>query len=346
MHLKIQAGYDMADDITQLLQALLASKETEAAIAANNPWLQFSTPISQVSSEIWKGVAPGDSDSLRDAALISGISGLLGGVLQGFGQDYQATLRDRYNQAVTTELPVEGLPADLWQRAETGRMIRQSLQAQEAKDFQKEIAKTYLIEGIKGDIKKEIEGAKKGDWFSRLNVSSKQQAYQAGAVTDQLAKLGETFRQANLNPLEMAAAKTVPQHPFYNDVQQVKLLIPQVVRLAGDVGNLAEQEQARAYQAMLGNTAAGSKEIGELLLGSAELFRGIALRRLETARTGLEQGGDVLLERLSTPVGAGGLFTPAAPAAAPAALPAAPASYSAKEIEAARAELQRRGVIK
>lgn len=119
------------------LVAALAGQDTQAAIAAENPYFQFKSAPDLIGQAVPKMLAqdPGKYSTKQALALALG-SGLLSGTLQSFGNDYQNTLTDRFNKTaldVATGKPrgSEYLPANLFRRANDAVSIFQTKKALE-----------------------------------------------------------------------------------------------------------------------------------------------------------------------------------------------------------------------
>lgn len=125
------------------LVAQLAGPETQAAIAAENPYFQFQKAPDLVNQGVMQALsqAPGKFKT-RDAIALAFGSGLLSGGLEGAGQGYQTTLNNRLldtaNAIATGRSPSgEYLPANLFRRANDAVSVfqtRKALEQQKAKE--------------------------------------------------------------------------------------------------------------------------------------------------------------------------------------------------------------------
>lgn len=141
------------------------------------------------------------------------------------------------------------------------------------------------------------------DWLKQADASTRQQILQADAVTTELYNFGEQFKNLGLNALQVNAGKQLASTDIAKMVGRAQLLIAPVVRLSGDVGNIADREQARAAQAILADRTAGSETIGNMMQNAAGLYRRLILKKAELAKTGLVSGGDAVITELQRGLG-------------------------------------------
>lgn len=141
------------------------------------------------------------------------------------------------------------------------------------------------------------------DWLARADANTRQQILQADSVTTELYNFGQDFKGLGINALQVNAGKQLASTDIAKMIGRAQLLIAPVVRLSGDVGNIADREQARAAQAILADRTAGSETIGQMMQAAAGLYRRLILKKAELARTGLISGGDAVISELQRGLG-------------------------------------------
>lgn len=140
----------------------LLGLETQKEIASENPYYGVSSIPQAIGSNVWSLIKPDpatgvvDSKRLRDAAMISGISGLLSGTLGAFGDDYQEKLSQRYlntvaqsRQGIKTTAEEANLPSRLWGSADRQGSLWRELQSQKLRDQEDEMSVFGRKENIK-----------------------------------------------------------------------------------------------------------------------------------------------------------------------------------------------------
>ena len=373
----------MGDDLSKYAEMILGTPDAQA-IAAENPLYSFAKIPETISDVALRSYyqLPAEKQKLGELVGITGLGGLLSGVLGGFGDEYQNTLTNRYhdvfNRMMKGESPSiqeSGLPeglfnkaekaANLWKIKRTLDTISRLQDLQEAKvksniDLEKAIKTKLLDQYLTADMPqdrekagqllrkmggaggldigteesvqtkekapkisevskhsfedlsrkygykfaKEIEKKKisseveKEDWFKKLDPASKRKAFQAKAITDELFNLADEFENLDMSAVTLAPSRIIPQTKAYKLFQRIQILVPMVVRLSGDVGNIADRERAATMQAMIASPAAGSDVVAKILREAASLFKRLSAKSLEAAKEAIQGGGEGILQEL------------------------------------------------
>lgn len=143
-------------------------------------------------------------------------------------------------------------------------------------------------------------GATDQDWFEKL-PKAQQAAF--GSVTSQAAalrQLAQEFKSLGANAIRLNFEKQIPGSAADLAFSKMQTLVPSTVKMLGDTGNLAQQEQENIKQATLGGRLSGSQSIAARLEQLADMAEEKTTASLEQLRTGFTQGGDVLLQQLQT----------------------------------------------
>ena len=156
------------------------------------------------------------------------------------------------------------------------------------------------------------EGAKGGeDWLKKAPVAVQTKLLQADAVTQELHDLSQEFKKMNLSAPVFQATRSLSGTKANDATAKMQLLLAAVVRLSGDVGNLNEQEQARALSSTLGNWTSNTEEAGDRIAEAANLFRKLALRQAKQAKGSYTKGGgDSIITGLEQPFADSGSKSP------------------------------------
>ena len=141
------------------LAAALLGAETQTAIAAENPYLRGAGVADQISGLIPEAYSAAQksgnsSKNLREAAIASALTGLVGGLFEGAGGDYQQKLTSRYvtglNQALAKKpVTVEGLPDNLFSRITQSAALFDLQDRIAAGEAQRDVVKAGLLETAK-----------------------------------------------------------------------------------------------------------------------------------------------------------------------------------------------------
>lgn len=187
------------------------------------------------------------------------------------------------------------------------------------------------IEAAGEKAKVEAAGKEAGEGGAQVSLSDlpialQTKITQAQSLTDEVAALADEYRVLDEPAIEYQPKRQVSGTTANALESKMRIMLPNVIRLAGEVGNLAEQEQARALGATLGNWTSGTEGIADRLDQVADLQRRLTEKQVRAAQKGYAKGGlDNLLQDLSQPASTN-----------------VKAPISAAQ---ARAELKRRGLI-
>lgn len=131
--------------IEDLVQ-LFAGNDVQKTIAAENPYLQGANTVDQVGQVVQQAAGTGKY-GLGELGVGSAITGLLSGLLSGAGGNYQNTLTSRYNDTLAklqggqaVEAESTGLPANIFQKADTNARLFKKVQELQDQQKEKDIA--------------------------------------------------------------------------------------------------------------------------------------------------------------------------------------------------------------
>ena len=310
----------MASGDSLLLQALSKKK---GDYLAENPYYRAGAQLSQ------QPVAAPQSN--LQALLLPLLQGASTGLLTGYGkqQANQAEIADKnslFNSISGRDFsPEEALSGETATlsllNALQEKQDRQSLAAIEAANKAK-LANTLagkfmgvtpdggigLLYGAPEALqqKAEIEAkAKAGnkpqkDFFESLTALEKQVARLVPRFADKLEEIAGEYEALGKDQGVMGYQfKSLISGTKANDLNsRVKLLLPKVIKLLGQSGNLNEQEQVRALESSLGNLTSDPTDISKRIKDTSSLLRDVSIGVLESAKTTKEQGGQGLIDAM------------------------------------------------
>jgi hypothetical protein len=140
--------------------------------------------------------------------------------------------------------------------------------------------------------------AEEKDWYMQLPQTRREALSKISGEADQIRGLAEKFRSIGFNAVELNVARQVPGSETDLAISQMNTMVPGIVKMLGDTGNLAQQEQENVKQALLGDRTSGAQTIAAKLDQLANMAESKVLQSLEAEKTGITKGGDVLLEQL------------------------------------------------
>jgi len=136
------------------------------------------------------------------------------------------------------------------------------------------------------------------DWYMQLSQSRREALSKISDKADQIRGLADKFRNIGFNALQLNVARQVPGSDTDLAISQMNTIVPGIVKMLGDTGNLAQQEQENVKKAFLGDRTSGAQTIAARLEQLADMAESKVLQSLEAEKTGITKGGDVLLEQL------------------------------------------------
>lgn len=162
--------------------------------------------------------------------------------------------------------------------------------------------KQIRIEGLKAQARESAkpkpEPKPEQDWFEKLPKSEQGKLWGAKSLTNEISDLADQFAQLDMSAVTYQAESRIPGTPANLAFSKATSLLPQIAILMGQKGNLAEQEQVRQLQATLGSIISGTGSIAARMKQVANAARNITVGEMESARTSITKGGDVLLQEL------------------------------------------------
>lgn len=136
------------------------------------------------------------------------------------------------------------------------------------------------------------------DWYMELSKDRREALSKINGEADQIRRLADKFRDIGFNAVELNVAKQVPGSQTDLAISQMNTMVPGIVKMLGDTGNLAQQEQDNIKNALLGDRTSGAQTIAAKLDQLADMAESKVLQSLEAEKIGITQGGDILLEQL------------------------------------------------
>lgn len=275
------------------------------------------SPFYGTGVNILRNPSPVPQNSTQ-ALLLPILQGLAGGTAMGYGEasankQAQSDL-SRLGSMISGnsyELP-EGVTARNAQGLLANMLLNQQFENQKelvsqkaSNDLSSMLLKEYgaVIDPQTGQINK-IPGLQQlagKDWYSKLPSASQTQAGQIQGVTSELEKLASDFATLDQPAIIFQPSAKMSGTRANELISRMNTLVPTVVRMMGDVGNLGQQEQQRIIEATIGNITSGSQGAATRLKNLANTAKNLSKSRLETLRTAITEGGDALLADLNKP---------------------------------------------
>lgn len=157
----------MATTLEQLVADVLGD-QTQAQIKAENPYYTFVAPAEKVSGTLMEFAKPRITSSgevLEPQYSASEMlpwsigSGLVSGIMQGLGQDYQNVLTDRYVNTVETGQPNGYLSPALFGSAKRQGQLFSTLRGLELQGLDDQVAKSAQLYGMQLDKQAQLQDA-------------------------------------------------------------------------------------------------------------------------------------------------------------------------------------------
>ena len=128
----------------EALAAQLMGADVQKQIAEQNPYYQFQA-VPNAWNQSLQGYQPTSRSEMWQKAAAQSLGGLLGAGLQGFGEQYQNTLQDRYENSLASAIAgrenPSGLPQGLFGLAKRGGSLWNMLGAAKEQENAQELAK-------------------------------------------------------------------------------------------------------------------------------------------------------------------------------------------------------------
>lgn len=144
------------------------------------------------------------------------------------------------------------------------------------------------------DVYKDMLKKKTGGWFEKIPSGDQTKIAQASSMTKLLNNLADQFESLNQSAVEFQPSKNISGTEANLAYSKMMALVPTTVRLMGDVGNLAEQEQRRIIEATIGNLTSGTGGVATRLRELAGTADMLTAGRLAAYKSAFESGGDSL----------------------------------------------------
>jgi hypothetical protein len=158
--------------------------------------------------------------------------------------------------------------------------------------------------------------AEEKDWFDKLPAAQKVAFGSVEGQVSALRDLAQQYRALGANAIEYNIQKQIPGSAADLAESKLQTLVSGTVKMLGDTGNIAQQEQENIKAATLGGRLSGSESIAARLEQLADMAESKTISSLEQFKTAYTQGGDVLLQQIKT--GAPAAATAETPTARPA----------------------------
>ncbi len=136
------------------------------------------------------------------------------------------------------------------------------------------------------------------DFFENIPAAQKAAFTGIGGQVQQLRNLAQQFKDLDANAIELNLQKQVPGSKADLAVSAMQSLVPSTVKMLGDTGNLAVQEQENIKEATLGGITSGSQSIAARLDQLANMAESRTVASLEQYKKAAEMGGTALLESI------------------------------------------------
>lgn len=143
-----------------------------------------------------------------------------------------------------------------------------------------------------------VKGEEKEDFWKNIPAAQKQSFTGITGQIQQLRNLAQQYRDLNANAVEYNLQKAVPGSKADLAESALQSLVPSTVKMLGDTGNLAVQEQENIKEATLGGVTSGSQSIASRLEQLADLAETRTIASLEQYKQASEMGGTALLESI------------------------------------------------
>jgi predicted transcriptional regulator len=143
-----------------------------------------------------------------------------------------------------------------------------------------------------------VQGEKKKDFFANIGVAQQGSFTGMSGQVRLLRNLAQQYKDLNANAVELNIQKAVPGSKANLADSALQSLVSGTVKMLGDTGNLAVQEQENIKNATLGGVLSGSESIAARLEQLANLAETRTIATLEDYKTATEQGGNALLESM------------------------------------------------
>ncbi|MFO0202739.1 MAG: hypothetical protein ACK528_06370, partial [Alphaproteobacteria bacterium] len=212
--------------------------------------------------------------------------------LGGLGTRLQSALVEQQRKQAIEQAKQD---AQLQRQKDLERYKRTDPELLKADEKQKRLEKSIAAEYAKTDKKGEQGEA---DWWEKMPAQQKSAYTAMPGQVNTLRNLAERFKtlDANAASLQLQALKPDSQAALL--LAELSMLVPSTVKLLGDTGNLAVQEQENVKKQVLGGITSGSQSIAARLENLAKLAEEKTLLGLEASRVGATFGGDVLLSQM------------------------------------------------
>lgn len=243
-------------DLTQIAAALLGEQSQEL-IAKENPYYQFVAPAQAFSQGALNAQTTGENPraEMWNKAIAASLGGLLGGGLQGLGNNYQNVLTDRYQRALGASLlgqepSAEGLPPGLFGAAKRGGTLFKAVRGAgnleladkanaevELQDRLIDVAARKRIEEIyaEDEAYRNTRGAPAGAAPTKVVKPGLLPVATGADGTTVVAEVPVVEDAAPPPSAALALPEGNPNNPYYKDeLEKTKYLRDQILKLEGD----------------------------------------------------------------------------------------------------------------
>lgn len=136
------------------------------------------------------------------------------------------------------------------------------------------------------------------DFWETIPKSQQTSFTAASGQVNELRKLAAEFRDIGSYAPKLNLQKLEPGSKADRAFSKMNTLVPSTARLLGEVGNLAQEEQARLIRATLGGPTSGTESIAKRLEDLADTAESKITTSLEAYKTTSQYGGEGLLQQL------------------------------------------------
>lgn len=176
----------------------------QEAITAANPYAEYGGLFNQFANTATAAVLKDPNYGMKEALIASALSGVGSGLFSGLGNNYQATLTDRYNREIAgLRGSDEYLPQSLKTRADNTKLLAAALQAQRQRELFEELQMDFSkAEGgelakLSGQLKAQralLSGSDGGGAFLAPGYTEELAARRQ--VTQDFEKLAKEYRES------------------------------------------------------------------------------------------------------------------------------------------------------
>lgn len=235
-----------------------------------------------LSQQIQSAATPEERLAIAQSAESSGVRTKLTSLVNALGMQDVANARDLAQKKATMQADLE------MQLSPLAKELRQVKLADEISQIRELAAarKQYAEPKAQKDFWENVPKPQQGSFTA------------ASGQISELRKLAAEFRNIGSYAPKLNLQKLEPGSKADRAFAKMNTLVPSTARLLGEVGNLAQEEQARLISATLGGPTSGTESIARRLDDLADTAESKITTSLEAYKTTSQYGGEGLLQQL------------------------------------------------